>query len=495
MENRDMRSATASLRQLIHESRRKKYLRPLTPRLVALRIGICGMVLFGATGCRDLSNPSLPAGTQSPDTYLSRTGGLMLAEAAQRQFKTLWVDMAMQSGFLTDELTKGQSSGAQNLVDQRFLPEGGSADVWPLYVALHKLRGQARLARAVLAEYAPDISPAVRARLYAFEAYAEIWLADMYCSGVPLSTIDFRGDYTNQAPSTTDEVYAHAAMLFDSTLALAADSAAVQTLARVGKGRALLALAKYDEAEAAVANVQMNDMYRTLIGFSTKQSATFNGNAFARTGATVSDQEGINGLPFRSSGDPRTVAPPTVLQSSSSSTLTTFYPQKYAPIDSTLIVIAGGVDVQLIRAEAALQRGEWETWLSILNALRTTGTYTSIDTVYTDSTKTTIRSIDTVWEAGIGEVAGLRPLTDPGTRDARIARHFAERAAWLFITGQRQGDLRRLVRKYGLRSDELYPIGAYTGASATGTYESSIDVPVPFDERQNPLFHGCLTRD
>jgi hypothetical protein len=157
-----------------------------------------------------------------------------------------------------------------------------------------------------------------------------------------------------------------------------------------------------------------------------------------------------------------------------------------------MVTIAGGTEAHLIKAEAALQRNERGAWMSILNTLRTTGMYTRIDTVYANAT---IRSIDTIWEAGTGGVAGLRPLTDPGTLEDRIALHFSERAAWLFVTGQRQGDLRRLVRKYRLSSDDVYPTGAYAGLSTTGVYGADVDFPIPSLERQNPLFKGCLNRD
>ncbi len=446
------------------------------------------VVLFGVTGCRGLSDPTLPAGTQSPDTYLSRAGGLMLNDAAERQFKDVWREVAIKSGLFTDELTNRATDGSVNHFDHRDLSDD---DGHTLYTQLHKLRGQAGFARAVLVVYAPDLSPAIRGRLYAFEAYAEIWLADMYCSGVPLSSIDFQGDYTNRPPSTTDEIYAHAIALFDSALALAADSVSVQTLARIGKGRALLALARYAEAEEAVKNVQVDDSYQTVVRFRWFTGAW----QWRWEWATVSDNEGLNGLAFRSSGDPRTAVQAVVEPTGSSSYRgTAFIPSKYDG-DSVLIVIAGGVDAQLIKAEHALQRNDWDAWLSILNGLRTTGEYTRIDTMYTDATKTMVLSIDTVWQAGTGGVAGLRPLTDPGTMEDRVALLFTERAAWLFVTGQRQGDLRRLVRKYKLFADDIYPTGAYLGVTTTGVYGNSIDIPIPPGERQNPLFKGCLNRD
>lgn len=454
--------------------------------VISLSLGIVAAL----SGCRDLSNPALPDGLESPDTYLSKQGGLMLAETALREFRDDWRFMAIVSGQLTDEL----SSYDFTAVDQRLLPDGVDAQDYGLYSELHQLRGQARIARAVLAEYAPDLSPALRARLYAYEGYADIWLADLYCSGVPLSTIDFKGDYTNEPPSTTQEIYSTAATLFDSALALAADSAAVQTLARVGKGRALLAIGRYADAEAAVAGVQVSDAYLLRISFNATPGVNQAANYFAAY-ASVADQEGTNGLPFRSDGDPRTASPLITLPVFGT-TRAVYFPSKYAiPNDSNWVPVASGIEAQLIKAEAALQRNDATTWLTMLNTLRTTGSYTRIDTIYTDSTHTTIARTDTTWQAGTGGVAGLRPLSDPGAAQARTALMFSERAAWLFVAGQRQGDLRRLIREYGAQPEDVYPTGVYIGATTTSVYGSDINIPIPIEEQRNPLVHGCLNRD
>src|SRR4029077_20049777 len=65
-----------------------------------------------------------------------------------------------------------------------------------VYSSLHHLRGQAREARGFLGAYAPDSSPALAGHLYALEGYAEVLLAEVFCSGIPLSTVDFNADYT-----------------------------------------------------------------------------------------------------------------------------------------------------------------------------------------------------------------------------------------------------------------------------------------------------------
>jgi hypothetical protein len=154
---------------------------------------------------------------------------------------------------------------------------------------------------------------------------------------------------------------------------------------------------------------------------------------------------------------------------------------------SGAIVLASGVEARLIQAEAQLQASDVASWLATLNRLRTDGTYDTRRNAQ-DSTQT-----DTLWHAGTGGVARLRPLADPGTPDARVDLLFQERGYWLFLTGHRQGDLRRLVRAYGRNPEGVYPTGPYPGAF--NIYGTDVTAPIPGAERvSNPLFTGCRSR-
>ena len=84
--------------------------------------------------------------------------------------------------------------------------------------------------------------------------------------------------------------------------------------------------------------------------------------------------------------------------------------------------LASGVEAQLITAEVALHAGD-ANWLAMLNTLRRT------------------------------VPGGLPPLSDPTDPKARVALLFTERAEWLYLTGARQGDLRRLLRNYHREND------------------------------------------
>jgi hypothetical protein len=500
------------------------------------------------SGCSDLTGSQpLPAGTSDPATYATPAGARGMRNAAVYQFEFAWPGVITDGGLLTDEFEDPQSNastgtllhrtGVSNPLDERILVEknalatagtsGGSGS----YQNLQSVREFANQAIAALLAYdtvAADTQSVrvMRGELYAMEGYSEIMLADLFCSGVPLSTLDFEHDYTFHASSTTEQVYHDAIAKLDTALVLAAGNDSVMNLARVGRGRAWLNLGQYDSATAAVAAVPPGFQYQVAGAWNgTCQSATCV-NRVANA-ATVSNREGINGLPYISSGDPRSA---TV--SVSISGISRYFPKKYQASlsnGSSPIVIADGIEAQLIRAEVALQAGNSEMWLATLNALRTSGIVDSmawVDTVgvtppvYGDSghlvsqqvdtaynaahTKiTTIDTINTyrrpVWRAGIGGVSGLYPISDPGNAESRIDTLFTERAMWLFATGHRQGDLRRLLRKYGSyaafqHQDDVYPTGVYT-APGVGVYGSDVTAPIPASEYLNPLYHGCKNRE
>jgi hypothetical protein len=282
-------------------------------------------------------------------------------------------------------------------------------------------------------------------------------------------------------------VYERAIDLFDSAQTLAADSDRILNMARVGKGRALLALGKYTEASAAVSSVPDDFQYALLYDQSTNPGGTDAdiNKSFAfwsftpfegQVPTTLVDREGLNGLPFLSSGDPRSAFVDDGIDNHG---VPRIHPAKYSVFGDGPVVIASGTEARLIQAEAALN-GAGGNWLDLLNALRTDG---SFDT----------EGSDTLWHAGTGGVPGLAPLPDPGDQDARIDLVFRERGFWLFLTGTRQGDFRRLIREYHRQTNTVYPTGPYPGGY--NTYGSDVTAPIPGAERiSNQKFTGCQGR-
>ncbi|MBX6330990.1 MAG: hypothetical protein IRY91_03985 [Gemmatimonadaceae bacterium] len=468
--------------------------------------------LAGCSPERLAGNDALPPDVPDPATTHTPAGALAMYRGAIVQLRSAFggrpESFVPITGLLTDEVRSNdvnQSSTVTDpmLIDSRFLPEdpgiGGDSTtpepIRQLYGYLQKTRGQAREARGALRAYAPDSSSALTGHLDAVEGYADVFLADLFCSGVPLSTLDFDGDFTYAAGSSTEEVYERAIALFDSALALSSDSMRIMNLARVGKGRALLALGRYGDAAQAVADVPDDFQYALRYDNSTPSGTvdvtgnrTFAyqdfGSGVFGVNLTMTDAEGGNGLPFISSRDPRSA---WVNDGVNHNGVTRIAPAKYSLDGSGSIVLADGIEARLIEAEAQLNGAAAGDWLATLNALRTDGTFdTQRDPV--DTTKT-----DTLWHAGKGGVAGLAPLTDPGTPEGRVDILFQERGYWLFLTGHRQGDLRRLIRQYGRQAERVYPTGAYPGAF--NAYGSDVTAPIPGAERvNNPLFTGCRSR-
>jgi hypothetical protein len=134
----------------------------------------------------------------------------------------------------------------------------------------------------------------------------------------------------------------------------------------------------------------------------------------------------------------------------------------------TPVEVVNGIDARMIEAEAALSTGDLATFFAIHNALRAA-------------------------PPKLGEVqpTALPPLVDPGTATDRLSLHFREKAFWTFSRGQRLGDMRRLVRLYNRDASIVFPIGIhYKG----GNYGSDVNFPIVTDERNNPLFNGCIDR-
>ena len=548
------------------------------------------LVIPGMLSCKELTaRPGLPAGTPNPSFYNDPEGARGMRNAAMLVFETALAQYILDAGLLTDELEDGQTGASPGLLlqsqgtvldplDERLLPEGAFGGV-ASYNDLQEVRAYSNQAIRALAMYdtvAVDqaTSKMLRGELYALEGYAEIMLADFFCSGVPLSTLDFQRDFTYHASSTTAQVYDDAIAKFDTALTLADTSIEVLNAARVGQGRAYLQLGQFAAAAEDVATVPDGFQYNLAIPLGRRFSN--NGIDVLNDVATISDHEGRNGLVYRSSGDPRTAYTVVATTDGNGNTLPTplTFPVKYgAALGSsgyTPFTMANAIEARLIQAEAALHGVTTETgdWLTQLNRLRTTGVQTTVtvpDTVvdtlgYTgctavdacdangfatsidynslvlvSSTTLDLSAVDvtggivdvcrannpnrnfgcaqptlnvyvdpahthtlTTWPAGTGGVVGLPPLSDPGTPAGQVQLLFQERAYWLFISGHRQGDLRRLLRQYGTYAafsdqTQVYPSGIYLAPGA-GQYGTDVTVPIPSTEYANPLYHGCLTR-
>jgi starch-binding outer membrane protein, SusD/RagB family len=69
---------------------------------------------------------------------------------------------------------------------------------------------------------------------------------------------------------------------------------------------------------------------------------------------------------------------------------------------------------------------------------------------------------------------------------------FRERAFWMFSTGHRMGDLRRLLRQYGRAEHKTYPTGPH---KAGVNYGNDVVFVLMLSEQANPAGRACLDRN
>ena len=467
-----------------------------------LRLGGLLLASVGTLACHDLSGlagqHALPAGTPDPSVYHTAAGAIALYQMTVDAFQYTYgdtttslggtttgtgagafVDYVLESGLFTDELQAGNlgctgvlcnSATAQQLKDARAIPpEGSSGD--ETFILLQGIRNDATVAIGALQAYAATASPALQGHLHALAGFAELFLADFYCSGVPLSTLNGTGGFTYAPGSTTRQVNQAALAQFDTAISVSSDSERILNLAWVGKARALLALDSFPQAAQAAAHVPDGFAYQFLVDWRIQVRNKGESDHFFGPGGiyayTESDQEGVTGLPYRSSGDPRTVAQ---VASTNPYGQPQYWPVKYGGATPGILpmAVADGIEARLIQAEAALHppTSDVSTFLAQLNAARAVA------------------------------APSLPPLTAdsvPSTDSGRVTLLFRERAYDLFLTGHRQGDLRRLIRQYSRSPAQIYPSGPYPGGRPS-IYGSEVTVPIStVDEAPNPLFHGCLS--
>lgn len=432
--------------------------RPARRGLRPLPLALAAAAALLAAGCDsllDVEDPDVvkPPVLDSPEG-LPVSIGRALADFGIAYNGPINLSLVSAQGIFTDEYLSSDTFEDRVALDKRDVDRNDNQAASYLFGNLHLARSSAVFAAERIREHDPE--NASLPLVLALAGYAETFLAETYCSGVPESGLE-GNRIVYGAPRTTAQVFEAAAARFGE--ALAADPAS--SLAAVGRGRALLGLGRHAQAAEAVRGVPTG--FAAQVEYSDNSGIQNNGLwTFSTNGRlTVWDREGGNGLPFRSAGDPR-------IRFEDTGDLgwddqVPLYLQQVAPRIDSDMVYASGVEARLIEAEALLAGGQSAAYLPVLNALR----------------------------AGVG----LAPLSDPGTAAARVDQLFRERAFWLFSTAHRLGDLRRLVRQYGRGAESVFPSGPYLKG---GSYGDDVSLPIPVEEDNNPLVAelrtGCIDR-
>ena len=381
------------------------------------------------------------------------------------------------TGNLADELLASDTFDGRLTINARRSAETNS-EMEAVYRAMQRARTAAQRAAQTLAVTAPTPKANI-GEMYMLLAYSEMMLGEGWCPGVPFSSEDGVSTTYGQ-PLTTDQMMQAAVAHFDTAISLAETNARVLNGSKIGKGRALLNLGKFAEAAAAVTTggaVPTNFVLTTSHSSNSNSNGAWSASTSGASRYRLMSGEGKNGLTFLGqtpAQDPRI--------NWTTSTRVGFSSQFTAQPNQTKFgqyidgAVATGAEAKLIELEAQLQantQAARDAVFAALNTLRTGG-------------------------AAIGGTTGTTLITVPAltgsaptTNDAALDLLYKERAYWMWLTGHRLGDLRRLVRVYKRDTEAVFPTGTLT-SPLEGTYGTSTTIVVPFAERNNPNFKGCL---
>ncbi len=439
-----------------------------------------GLVTAILAGCRgDLLNVPIPPNAIPASQVHDSAGAEAVRKGAIGLFsKGLGAGFGMfgYGGMLADEFYQTIGDNPDVAADTRSIRPGDATVIDGVYTEEQQARIQSLQAVQALEQTAATAGSSDVGEMFAVAGYAELMLAEHMCSGIPLGQVSLDGTVTFGNPLATDSVFATAVAHFDSAAAHAAGSALIANLAAIGRGRALLDRGRATDAGAAVATVPANFVYTFAIPNGVRGDLYYF-LALTYGGANMADAKGTNGLPYVSAHDARlqTASPGMTPVGTVAE-----YPVRFPSTQGSNgpIPLADGVEAGLITAEAALASGNTNGWLAALNTLR--ANFVALRGPY---------PADTSYHQ-------LTPLSDPGSDSARVSLMFSERAFWLYGTGHRLGDLRRLIRQYGRDQSHVFPVGAYVNGRASAlrsTYGADVNYPIGPVEQGNPAFHGCLS--
>ena len=381
----------------------------------------------------------------------------------------------VSTGNMGDEIQTTDTFADRYFTDGRKQTEvlGGATNT--MYNQLHLARAGLSSAIIAWAKVKPTTAAAKDslAEMYAIRGFTEDFFAEAYCSGTPFSNVAEDGSFVYGTPLTTAQILARAGSTLDSAVALAT-GATYKSLASVGKARVLLNLGQFAQAASAVSAVPTTFKYQVFHSVATgrQQNGVFNATFQAGTRYTVQTKEGVNGLDYLTTpADPRAPWTASLRVGFDGTSRNLPVEQKY-PAKNSPVTLADGIEARLIEAEARLNataggsQGDRDAVFALLNTLRATGL-----------------------------AAAITPLpTSPATQDAAVDMLFKERALWLYLTGHRLGDMRRLLRQYGRSQANVFPIGGMLYRPGD-TYGTDVNFVLPFPERNNPNFNGCIDRN
>jgi hypothetical protein len=415
------------------------------------------------------------------------------------------------TGLFTDEFPLNDTFQGRFELDARQTTDRNDR-LLPFYRALHRARRAAEFAARSTRRISTTPNSDFRIpEMQIFDGFTHLLLAETFCSPQPIGTYADDGTETFGPPLSRTAVVNRGIAKIDSALAYIAGASPAlaagtrDRLTRFGtvlKARALMYEGRYTEAQAlvpALSAIPVN--FRETTTHSTASGRQNNGvHVFNWLSArySVAERDGAGptelagpipagvGLNFRGANDSRI----RVLRAGNAfdGASPLFRLGKYNE-RTTPITIADYTEAQLILAELELQAGN-EAYLNRLNNLRATQSLYPLDP----------------FAGGAPSAPPVMPplaAVSPGVIDAAdVDLLFRERAFWLYATGHRLGDLRRLIRNYGRTEAEVFPGGGgrpYFLENQNLARVNRIGIPfgpqvsftVPVQESNNPDFVAC----
>ena len=412
------------------------------------------------------------------------------------------------SGVVADEWRSTDTFVQRDEADSRSITETNSAMTLEAR-GLHRVRVAAIQTIPVLQKWKPNNVSDV-GQMYWVRGWAEMTIAENFCNGMPISSLDANNNILYGNPETNVQIYTRAIASFDTAVqnSPAGDKRAdtVKWLSAIEKARVQLDLGDVPGAGTTIGAGAVPDNFNFRMSYTQviqdNQIWALNNSAGRWM---VANNEGPLGLNPLTANDPRvpiciggTAACKVfdATQTRSTSFDNNFGPgsflvQQVWPNREADISIAMGTEARLIEAEVALRSGDVATFLAKVNFLRL-----NFDTFKQPSdpcsATTQVNGCPPVAVGG-----ALPPLGDPGTQAGREDLLFRERAFWLWGTGHRLADLRRLVRPvsdggFGRAENTIFPNGPYYKGGLYGTDKFLV---IPQAEQNNPQFRACLDRN
>lgn len=421
-------------------------------------LALAVLLAAGLTGCEEglleVNDPDVvqPSALEGPDAVPVRINGVI------GDFQNAFDDYVLYTSLFTDEMILAGTFPTRIDVDERIVqqdPDNGSVTS-DLYEPMHVSRASADEAVTVFQnalgqDEFSDVEGQLRDGIaYGkfYGGYQRILFSEAFCRSI------FGGPEGESSPAGPDARMEEALTMLQEAESAANEAglSQVATAAKVGQGRALLWLGRYQEAASAVSSVPDEFVYfsryssNTTAQWNEIYQLTTGDNAALRwtVGDGTADNRHNERWPYfeewveqglldtETDLEAAEIGVPVVLQ--------TLYD---GPARN--VVLASGWEARMIEAEAMLRSGDTGGAEELVNRLLTTPSLnplTAVNPGLIDGQEPDLGAFDAVDFGASFEAQEDLP---------ELAR---ARAAGLWLSGQRQGTLRRFAEDDGV---DLYP--------------------------------------